>query len=111
MADKPNADGVLGFEQDFREFERKLIEQDIPHDIQVRGIAYFLAHSFAIPVLELIKDQGFDGFTMKVANGLFDLPIGVPRTDFTEDDLRRVYTYILRVLDERLARTRLTVTH
>lgn len=107
MANERNADGVLASERDFRETERRLVEGDIPQNVQARALAYFLAHSFEIPVLELMRDQGFDAFVKKVEAGQFDLPHDVRATPLSEDDIRRIYGYVLKVLQHRLDRGRL----
>lgn len=104
---KPNVDGIHDFERDFRAFETRLIQSDIPHEQQVRATAMFLAQSFEIPVLELMRDQGFDAFAVKVRHGQFDAPPGSARTPFTTDDLRFIYDYCLQTLQARLARQNL----
>lgn len=112
MAAGRNNDGVLDSERDFRASERRLVDGDIPQNVQARALAYFLAHSFEIPVLELMRDQGFDAFTAKVKAGQFDLPHGVQATPLSDDDIRRIYGYILKTLEHRLARSRVVgATH
>lgn len=108
MARKRNVDGVAAFERDYRAFEQKLVNREVSHEEQVRATAFFLAHSFEIPVLELMRDQGFDAFCVKVEAGQFLMgPNDGTKTAFSTDDLRRIYSYCLKVLEDRLARGQL----
>ena len=107
----PNNDGILPHEQDFREMERRLIHDDLPHEEQVRGAAMFLARSFELPVLQLIRDEGFEVFALKTRHAQSNLEAGVRPIDYTDDDLRRMYGYLLRELETREGRKAIHAVH
>lgn len=99
-----NADGVFAWERDFREHERRLVEKDVPHEEQVRATAMFLARSFELTVLRMIRDEGFEVFRQKTRSAQAEVPKDGTRLVYSDDDLRRMYGFVLRELDAREGR-------